>query len=1487
MKRPWKVSWILLLITVLLGVFTLGLFSKSVKAANPTTMSFQGKVVNANGTNVSDGTYSFVFKLYTVGSGGSAIWTETQSSVTVASGIFQVSLGSACPLFVANACNSSTPIDFNANPNLYLGITFNGDPAGEMSPRVQLQSVPYAFNADKVGGLSVSQLVQLSPGSQQTGFINVSGTINGATLSGGTVSGGTLTASAVNGLNVSGTAISGSGALSVSAGGSAQNLTLDGTTTGKVQIGATSSGNIELGGGSGGSGCTLTNSNGNFLCDGTINGATLSGGTISGGTLTSSAVNSLNVSGTAISGSGSGLAISAGGTAQNLTIDAATSGKVQVGATSTGDIEIGGGSGSTGCTITNSNGNLACAGSISSTGGSLKSGSTSSAGSIVLNDGAGGSNSITLNTPTLTGSYSLTLPTAGPAVSQCLQSDSATASQLVFGDCIPLAQKLMQTYNAYAINQAATATTAMNYFLPTTATAFSIALAGTTEFRAAAAGSFRACSLINSAAVTAGTVSIHFRKNGADVSSTNYCTLNTTNTRTNSQSVASGVETFAAGDTIGIALVSSSLAPTTSEHWATFTIEYGSGGNTPTSLQDAYNNGASITTQDATDLSFNLSNTTTDANFLVNIATGSTGRFAIQNSGTDTFSVAQNGSVTSTGTINGQTISSAANFTGTLAVTTSITAPTLTSTAGLAVTGGTTLSLSSTGANIASLDSGTTGAVNLGTGNNAKTVNIGTGNAGNTINIGTNNTVADTIGIGSALDTLNISSSKFSVIGASGNLSTGGGTVNGATISGGTISGGTLTASAVNSLSVSGTAIGGTGALTVDANGANTVSIGATSTGDILLGGGSGSTGCTVTNSTGAFACSSTINGATISAGTLSGGTVSGGTLTATAVNSLNVSGTAISGTGALTIAAGGTNTALSLDGNGTGAVNVGGTSTGDIVLGGGSGSTGCTLTNASGNWACTGTVNGATLSSTTVNGLTFSGTAITGSGALAIAAGGTNTNLSLNGNGTGQVLVGGTSTGDILIGGGSASTGCTVTNSTGAFACASTINGITGFAFNGTAGLTRTCTNAGNITSRGGIITANTCTTSDIRLKDNIAALENNVLDKIKSVNVVSYDYRCYTDFFTTFQNTCPSDQQSGVIAQELAEIFPNLVHQYGSDNGNYYWVDYNALSIYTLKAVTELAQHIDSVGNSTFTKVAASNSVVTPKLISAGALAIISGSDNDISVDSSTIGTAEINIGTEKAKTVNISRAGGTTNIKGALVSEGSTDLNGDVTMHFTSPEVGFKIDNNGSAQPIENAININDSGSGYKKIINSSSFSVSGVGDVVTNGNVITKGGAIQILSSDGQQLITFDQTGSASFKGNLNLASASLSGGLSVAGDLNIAGLSSFQKMATFFAKTVFKQDVEFQGQITVSKDSAGYVLMHAGESKVHVKFNAPYTTPPVVSINAVDGQFATFSVKDITETGFDVVLKDPATSDTKLNWVALGVTDPQVSTTTSP
>ncbi|HWQ60460.1 MAG TPA: hypothetical protein VN420_04960, partial [Candidatus Fimivivens sp.] len=135
-------------ILVILGIFS---FSQEALAATGinSQINFQGKVVNTDGTNVANGNYNMIFRVYTASSGGSAIWTETWNSGTaqvgVTDGIFQVALGTY----------TSFPgsIDFNTD-NIYLTVEFNGN--GEMSPRIRFTAVPYAFNAEKVSGLTVT-----------------------------------------------------------------------------------------------------------------------------------------------------------------------------------------------------------------------------------------------------------------------------------------------------------------------------------------------------------------------------------------------------------------------------------------------------------------------------------------------------------------------------------------------------------------------------------------------------------------------------------------------------------------------------------------------------------------------------------------------------------------------------------------------------------------------------------------------------------------------------------------------------------------------------------------------------------------------------------------------------------------------------------------------------------------------------------------------------------------------------------------------------------------------------------------------------------------------------------------------------------------------------------------------------------------------------------------------------------------------------------
>jgi hypothetical protein len=167
-----------------LGLSCLGLISlhpKTASAANPATIIFQGKVFDNTsgnvGINVPSSTYSIVFRIYntaspvtttTCTSTASCLWEETQASVTVTNGVFQVELGASCAL-TSSSCNNATggPIPANwSSSSLYLTMKFNGDAAGFMSPTIHLMSVPFAFNSDNLGGLAAANFVQLAQGLQ-------------------------------------------------------------------------------------------------------------------------------------------------------------------------------------------------------------------------------------------------------------------------------------------------------------------------------------------------------------------------------------------------------------------------------------------------------------------------------------------------------------------------------------------------------------------------------------------------------------------------------------------------------------------------------------------------------------------------------------------------------------------------------------------------------------------------------------------------------------------------------------------------------------------------------------------------------------------------------------------------------------------------------------------------------------------------------------------------------------------------------------------------------------------------------------------------------------------------------------------------------------------------------------------------------------------------------------------------------------------------
>ena len=141
----------------LFAVVLLGLFLTVTAWGQSPMISYQGKLTDAHGDPLN-ATVSIRFFIYSQQTGGSSLWSETQSSVTVQNGIFNVLLGSITD-FPSNLFDGS---------DRWLGLKVGGD--AEMSPRQQIVSVGYALRATVADRLDEGDL-------EVTGNVYASGTI--------------------------------------------------------------------------------------------------------------------------------------------------------------------------------------------------------------------------------------------------------------------------------------------------------------------------------------------------------------------------------------------------------------------------------------------------------------------------------------------------------------------------------------------------------------------------------------------------------------------------------------------------------------------------------------------------------------------------------------------------------------------------------------------------------------------------------------------------------------------------------------------------------------------------------------------------------------------------------------------------------------------------------------------------------------------------------------------------------------------------------------------------------------------------------------------------------------------------------------------------------------------------------------------------------------------------------------------------------------
>ncbi len=137
-------------------------------ASAPNIVTYQGRVLNANGVPVSDSSLSMSFALYTAVTGGSCVWSNSSAScatvstrsVTLTTGLFTENLGDTSNSYAAIGDSI-----FGDNATLYLEVIIAGE---TLTPRRLITAAPYALNADTLDGIDSATLQLFETGSSRT-----------------------------------------------------------------------------------------------------------------------------------------------------------------------------------------------------------------------------------------------------------------------------------------------------------------------------------------------------------------------------------------------------------------------------------------------------------------------------------------------------------------------------------------------------------------------------------------------------------------------------------------------------------------------------------------------------------------------------------------------------------------------------------------------------------------------------------------------------------------------------------------------------------------------------------------------------------------------------------------------------------------------------------------------------------------------------------------------------------------------------------------------------------------------------------------------------------------------------------------------------------------------------------------------------------------------------------------------------------------------
>ena len=135
--------------------------TQSQSSPAPPLMNFQGRLANANGIPVADGTYTVTFRLYDALSGGTLKWSQQFNAIAVHNGAFAVPLGTSNTAMQGALPPSAALNEAIFGGNRWLEIQVGTDAA--LSPRQQMVSTAFAFVASTVADGSITAS-KIAPG---------------------------------------------------------------------------------------------------------------------------------------------------------------------------------------------------------------------------------------------------------------------------------------------------------------------------------------------------------------------------------------------------------------------------------------------------------------------------------------------------------------------------------------------------------------------------------------------------------------------------------------------------------------------------------------------------------------------------------------------------------------------------------------------------------------------------------------------------------------------------------------------------------------------------------------------------------------------------------------------------------------------------------------------------------------------------------------------------------------------------------------------------------------------------------------------------------------------------------------------------------------------------------------------------------------------------------------------------------------------------